>query len=81
VLQYQADLAAKLPEDVRKRRDQPVIGVHLFSAMFVSLLSAWTLNWGFAGAVLMAIGVTALFIFRDLRPDLARSLTGPGPSR
>jgi len=81
VMQYQADLEAKLSEDARKRRDQPVVGVHLFSAVFICLLSAWTLNWGFFGAMLMAIGVTALFIFRDLRPDLARSLTGPGPSR
>ena len=74
VSQYHADLRAQLSEDARKRRDQPVVGVHLFSAGFLFLLSAFTLGLGQAGAVLMAIGVTALFIFRDLRPDLARAL-------
>jgi hypothetical protein len=78
VLQYQEDLRANLSEDARKRRDQPVVGVHLFSALFIFMLSAYTLNWGRVGAVLMALGVTALFIFRDLRPDLARALTRPG---
>jgi hypothetical protein len=77
-MQYAADLEAKLDEETRKRRDQPVVGVHLFSAAFIALLSAWTLNWGRVGAVLMAVAITALFIFRDLRPDLARALTRPG---
>ena len=75
VMQYYADLQANLSEDARKRRDQPVVGVHLFSAVVIFFLSAWTLDWGRAGAVMMALGVTALFIFRDLRPDLARALT------
>ena len=74
VMQYQADLEAKLPEDARKRRDQPVVGVHLFSAAFIFLLSGFTLGWGQAGAIGLALLVTALFIFRDLRPDLARNL-------
>jgi hypothetical protein len=63
-----------MPEEARKRRDQPVVGVHLFSAGFIFLLSIWTLDWGRSGAVLMALCVTALFVFRDLRPDLARAL-------
>jgi hypothetical protein len=74
VMQYQQDLEAKLSEDARKRRDQPVVGVHLFSAAFIFLLAGFTLQLGRAGAVLMALLVTALFIFRDLRPDLARAL-------
>jgi hypothetical protein len=74
VMQYRQDLAAKLPEDARKRRDQPVVGVHLFSAGFIFLLSGFTLGWEGVGAVLLALLVTALFIFRDLRPDLARAL-------
>jgi len=77
-LQYQADLEAKLDEDTRKRRDQPVVGVLLFSMLAVLMLSAYMLNGGRVGAVLMAIVLTALFIFRDLRPDLARALTRPG---
>ena len=77
-LQYQEDLRAGLPEEVRKQRDQPVVGVHLFSAVFILMLSGWTLDWGRSGAILMALAVTALFVFRDLRPDLARALTRPG---
>jgi hypothetical protein len=78
VMQYRQDLLANLSEDERKRRDQPAVGVHLFSALFIFILSAYTLDWGRLGAVLMALAVTALFIFRDLRPDLARALTRPG---
>jgi hypothetical protein len=78
VMQYQQDLLANLSEDERKRRDQPVVGVHLFSALFIFILSTYTLDWGHLGAVLMALAITALFIFRDLRPDLARALTRPG---
>ena len=74
VLQYQQDLREQLPEDARKRRDQPVVGVHLFSAGFIFLLSGFALHWGRVGAVLLALLVTALFIFRDLRPDLARAI-------
>jgi hypothetical protein len=48
--------------------------VHLFSAAFIFLVSAFVLHWQRFGAVLMAVLVTALFIFRDLRPDLARAL-------
>jgi hypothetical protein len=73
-LQYREDLRAQLPEDARKRRDQPVVGVHLFSAAFIFLVSAFALHWQRFGAVLMAVLVTALFVFRDLRPDLARAL-------
>jgi hypothetical protein len=73
-MQFSDDLRSGMPEEARKRRDQPVVGVHLFSAGFIFLLSGWTLNWGRSGAVLMALGVTALFVFRDLRPDLARAL-------
>jgi hypothetical protein len=79
-MQYQDDLRSGLSEEARKRRDQPVVGVHLFSAAFIFLLAAWTLNWGRFGAGLMAVLVTTLFIFRDLRPDLARALTRPGPA-
>jgi hypothetical protein len=79
VMQYGEDLRAKLPEDARKQRDQPVIGVHLFCAFLIVVLAGWTLDWGYAGSVALAIAVTALFIFRDLRPDLARELMRPNP--
>jgi hypothetical protein len=73
-MQYRDDLRANLTEDARKRRDQPVVGVHLFSAAFIFLLSGFTLGWEGVGATLLALMVTTLFIFRDLRPDLARAL-------
>jgi MFS family permease len=75
--QYRRDLAAKLPEDARKRRDQPVIGGQLMCAGLIFVLSGHAANGGRVGVVLMAIAVTALFIFRDLRPDLMRELTRP----
>jgi len=74
VMQYEQDLRANLSEAARKHRDQPQVGVHLFSAGFIFLLSGFTLGWEGVGAVLLALLVTALFIFRDLRPDLARAL-------
>ena len=67
-------LRAQLPEEARKLRDRPEVGVQLFSAGFIFLLSGFTLGWEGVGAVLLALFVTALFIFRDLRPDLARAL-------
>jgi hypothetical protein len=75
--QYRADLAARLPEDARKRRDQPVVGGQLLCAGLMFVLSGYAAEWGRAGAIAMAIAVTALFIFRDLRPDLMRELTRP----
>ena len=74
VLQYQQDLHAQLPEEVRKQRDRPEVGVQLFSAAFIFLLSGFTVGWEGVGPMLLALFVTGLFIFRDLRPDLARAL-------
>jgi hypothetical protein len=79
VMQYGEDLRARLPEATRKQRDQPVIGVHLFCLFLIVVLAGWTLDWGYAGTVALAIAVTALFLFRDLRPDLARELMRPNP--
>jgi hypothetical protein len=78
VMQYLEDLESKLPEDARKQRDQPVVGVHLFSAVAIVVLAGFTLDWGRAGAIALAIAVTVLFVLRDLRPDIARELTRPG---
>ncbi|MEO7252305.1 MAG: hypothetical protein ABIW30_06840 [Arenimonas sp.] len=72
---FEEDLRVGLSEEARKRRDQPVVGVHLFSALFVVLPAMFALHWGRFGAVLLAVLITALFIFRDLRPDLARALS------
>lgn len=77
VMQYRRDLAAKLSEDARKRRDQPVIVGQVMCAGLIFVLSGYAANGGRVGVMLMAIVVTALFIFRDLRPDLMRELTRP----
>jgi hypothetical protein len=75
--QYRADLAAKLSEPARKRRDQPVVGGQLMCAGLIFLVSGYAASGGRVGVVLLAIAITALFIFRDLRPDLMRELTRP----
>jgi hypothetical protein len=77
VSQYRADLAANRPDETRKQRDQPVILGHVLCAGLVFMLSGYAPGWGRAGMILMAVAVTALFIFRDLRPDLVRQLVRP----
>ena len=61
----------------RKKRDQPVVGGLLMCAVLILMLSAYAAEWGHVGVILMALLSTALFIFRDLRPDLMRELTRP----
>lgn len=77
VIQYRTDLAAKLPEKARKQRDQPVVGGLVLCAGLMFVLSGYAAEWGRAGVIAMALLVTALFLFRDLRPDLMRELTRP----
>jgi hypothetical protein len=77
VSQYREDMAANLPEEVRKKRDQPVVGGQLMCAGLMFILSGYAADGGHVGAILMALVVTGLFIFRDLRPDLMRELTRP----
>jgi hypothetical protein len=75
--QYRADLAAKLPEAVRKRRDQPMVGGQLLGAGLVFLVSGYAAQGGQVGITLLAIAITGLFIFRDLRPDVVARLVPP----
>jgi hypothetical protein len=77
IRQYRADLAAQLSEEARKQRDQPVVGGQLMCAGLMFVLSGYAAQWGRIGVILMALAITALFIFRDLRPDLMRELTRP----
>ena len=72
--QYQWDAASGLSEDVRQRRDQPLIAGLVLSAGLLFVLSGQAANWGRFGVNLMAVAVTALALFRDLRPDLLRRL-------
>ncbi|MFT3806310.1 hypothetical protein [Arenimonas sp.] len=77
--QYRQDVASKLDEEQRKRRDQPLVFIHLLSAGFIFVLSAYAFQMGQSGFVALALLVTGMFIFRDLRPDLMRKLAPAGP--
>jgi hypothetical protein len=77
VQQYRQDLAGKLPDATRKQRDQPVILGQVMCAGLIFILSGYAPGFGRVGMILMALAVTALFIFRDLRPDLMRQLVRP----
>ncbi|MEO8160860.1 MAG: hypothetical protein ABI588_05520 [Arenimonas sp.] len=75
--QYREDLRSGLSEEARKKRDQPQVLVHVISAGLLFLLSGHVASFGRVGAIILALAMTALFVFRDLRPDLARELARP----
>ena len=77
IRQYRADMAANLSEEARKRRDQPVVGGQLMCAGLIFVVSGYAGDGGRFGVIGLALAITALFIFRDLRPDLMRELTRP----
>ncbi|HOX72906.1 MAG TPA: hypothetical protein PLR28_09820 [Dokdonella sp.] len=79
VRQYREDLASSLTEEQRKQRDQPTVFGLVLSAGLIFVLSGYAPGFGRFGLVALAFAVTALFIFRDLRPDLVRSLAARGP--
>jgi hypothetical protein len=70
---YREDLSAGLGEPARRRRDQPEVFVQLLLLVVVWLLSALALDWGRAGAIVLAIVMTAVFIACDLRPQVVRA--------
>jgi len=75
--QYSDDMNSKMSETDIKKRDQPQVLVHVLCAGMLFMMSGYVGDWGYYGLIAMAILVTALFIFRDLRPDLMRELTRP----
>ena len=75
--QYRADRRSGLGDEIRKQRDQPILLGHALSAGLIFIMAGELLNMGRIGVAVMTIAVTALFIFRDLRPDLMRELTRP----
>lgn len=75
--QYRDDRRSGLGEEIRKQRDQPIVLGHVLSAGLIFIMAGELLNMGKFGVAVMTIAVTALFIFRDLRPDLMRELTRP----
>lgn len=82
LLQYRADLRSPLSEEQRKQRDQPNVLSLLIGAGLIFVLSGQAANLGYAGVISMVVAVTALFLLRDLRPDLVRELARTSrPSR
>lgn len=77
VRQYRDDLASSLTEEQRKQRDQPIVLGLVMSAGLIFIMSGYAPDVGRFGLLALAFAVTALFIFRDLRPDLMRELTRP----
>lgn len=75
--QYQSDRSTNLSETQRKQRDQPIVFAHVLSAGLIFLMSGHLLAMGRFGLIAMTLLTTALFLFRDLRPDLVRELARP----
>jgi hypothetical protein len=80
VQRYREDMAAKIGDDARRRRDEPAVGVLLLSAGLVFVLSGYAGDFGHAGRIVVALVVTALFVVRDLKPDALRRLMGTLPA-
>jgi len=76
--QYRADLAARLDEATRKQRDQPAIFALLASAAIVFMVSGHLAQLGGFALPVSVCVLTALFIVRDLRPDLLRRIVPLG---
>lgn len=68
--QYRADLRSPMTEQQRKQRDRPNAMVLVLCAGLIFVTSGFVAYLGHYGLIAMAIAVTALFAFRDLRPDL-----------
>jgi cobalamin synthase len=75
--QYRDDLEAGLGELQRKRRDQPKVLVLVLTAGLIFVLSGYADDFGRSGMLIVAVVVSALFVFSDLRPDLMRELARP----
>jgi hypothetical protein len=76
--QYRHDLALGIDEETRKARDQPAVFGLLSSGGLTFILSGYAARFGNHGLAALAVLVTALFTFRDLRPDLMRAAAPRG---
>lgn len=76
--QYHDDVRSKLDDAQRKRRDQPLVFIHLLTAGLIFVFCPYAFEFGRSGMIAAALVVTAMFTFRDLRPDLMRKLAPPG---
>jgi len=75
---YRHDVALGIDEETRKARDQPVVFGLLSSGGFIFILSGYAAQFGNHGLAALAVLVTALFTFRDLRPDFMRAAAPRG---
>jgi hypothetical protein len=81
VAQYRDDVQSQRSEDERRRRDQPQVFEVMLASGFLFLLSGPIAGLGWGGMVVLALLLTAMLLFRDVRPDLVRKLVperGPG---
>lgn len=78
--QYDDDLRSKVPEVQRKQRDQPIIFIHALSAGLILIFCDYAFEFGRIGMIVAAITITAMFIFRDLHPELMLGLA-PKPEQ
>jgi hypothetical protein len=76
VQQDRSDVASGLSDAQRPQRDRPRIGGNLFCAGMIFVLGGFMAQFGHGGVVAMAFVITALLVFRDLRPDLMREVAG-----
>lgn len=72
--QFNDDLQSKLDEEARKRRDQPIIFMHVLSAGLIFVFCPYAFEFGRTGMIVAAFVITSMFTFRDLRPDLMGKL-------
>jgi hypothetical protein len=75
--QYRADIASDLTEAERKKRDSPNVITLIVCAGIIFIVSGYAAELGRFGLVVMVLFVSALFLLRDLRPDLMRELSRP----
>lgn len=78
IAQYRADLLSSMTEEQRKQRDQPNLMVLVLCAGLIFVMSGFVGSLGRYGLIAMAMAVTGLLGFRDLRPDLMREWTRHG---
>jgi 4-hydroxybenzoate polyprenyltransferase len=74
---YRDDRRAGLSETQRQQRDRPQVLVHVFCAGVLFFMWGLFGQFGYGGLVVLALLVTAVFIYRDLRPERLPRLLFP----
>lgn len=75
--QYRMDVLSPMTAQERTQRDQPNVVVLILSGGVIFMLSGYIADFGRFGLAALAIAVSALLVFRELRPEMMRELTRP----